>query len=71
MKLIACFLLSTSFALAQAPKPVAVKSTTTKTGEYKPAYTRTAPNATKADNYFTKGNTNPYTGKAGTKNPKQ
>lgn len=30
-------------------------------------YERTNPNQTKADNYSTKGNTNPYTGKQGTK----
>jgi hypothetical protein len=69
MKMIALLLLSTSFALAQ--QPVHVKATTTKTGEYKQAHERTAPNKTTADNYSTKGNTNPYTGKAGTKAPKQ
>jgi hypothetical protein len=29
----------------------------------------TNPNHTKRDNWSTKGNVNPYTGKAGTKNP--
>lgn len=29
----------------------------------------TNPNSTKADNWTTKGNVNPYTGKAGTKQP--
>jgi hypothetical protein len=33
-----------------------------------PSY-RTSPNKTKFDNYSTKGNYNPYTGKMGTKNP--
>ncbi len=33
-----------------------------------PSY-RTSPNKTKLDNYSTKGNYNPYTGKMGTKNP--
>jgi len=34
--------------------------------EHAPAHA-TNPNNTKADNYSTKGNVNPYTGKAGTK----
>ena len=33
-----------------------------------PSY-RTSPNKTKIDNYSTKGNYNPYTGKKGTANP--
>lgn len=33
-----------------------------------PSY-RTSPNKTKLDNYSTKGNYNPYTGKKGTVNP--
>jgi hypothetical protein len=33
-----------------------------------PSY-RTSPNKTKLDNYSTKGNYNPYTGKSGTANP--
>ena len=38
------------------------------TGTYvMPSY-RTSPNSTKIDNYSTKGNYNPYTGKIGTKN---
>lgn len=38
-----------------------------KTGTYVPPAFRSAPNHTKADNYGTKGNANPHTGKAGTK----
>jgi len=39
------------------------------TGTYvMPSY-KTSPNKTKLDNYSTKGNYNPYTGKTGTKNP--
>lgn len=38
------------------------------TGSYvMPSY-RTSPNKTKIDNYSTRGNYNPYTGKTGTKN---
>ena len=38
-------------------------------GTYVNPYIRTSPNETKADNYSTVGNTNPYTGKAGIVNP--
>jgi len=39
------------------------------TGSYvMPSY-RTSPNKTKLDNYSTKGNYNPYSGKTGTQNP--
>lgn len=39
-------------------------------GTYVNGYYKTAPNSRKFDNYSTKGNYNPYTGKAGTVNPK-
>lgn len=41
----------------------------TKNGTYVEGYVRTAPNNTNLDNYSTKGNTNPYTGHAGTVQP--
>lgn len=41
----------------------------TKNGTYVAPSVATNPNSTKADNYSTKGNVNPATGKAGTKNP--
>lgn len=46
-----------------------VRGTVRKDGTYVATHVRTAPNKTKTDNYSTKGNTNPYTGKKGTKNP--
>ena len=49
-------------------KSVHVKSNVTKSGTYRPAHYRTSPNKTKFDNWTTKGNVNPYTGKIGTKN---
>ena len=36
-------------------------------GTFVEGHYRSSPNETKADNFSTKGNTNPYTGKAGTK----
>ena len=37
-------------------------------GTYVEPHYRSSPNSTKYDNYSTKGNINPYTGKVGTKN---
>lgn len=41
----------------------------TKNGTYVAPSYATNPNGTKADNYSSKGNVNPYTGKAGTVDP--
>ena len=38
------------------------------TGRYIAPHYKTTPNRTKIDNFSTKGNYNPYTGKKGTKN---
>lgn len=46
-----------------------VRSYTKKDGTYVAPHQRSAPNHTKTDNYSTKGNVNPYTGKPGTKDP--
>jgi len=48
---------------------VHVRAHTTKTGHYVPAHVRTAPDHSKLNNWSTKGNVNPYTGKRGTKDP--
>ncbi|HEY4249290.1 MAG TPA: hypothetical protein VGM64_20880 [Lacunisphaera sp.] len=47
---------------------VHVRGYTKKDGTYVAPHDRTAPNHTKNDNWSTKGNVNPETGKAGTKN---
>lgn len=39
------------------------------TGRYVAPYFKTSPNKTKIDNFSTKGNINPFTGKKGTVNP--
>lgn len=46
-----------------------VRPHVTKNGTYVEGHVRTAPNSTNLDNYGTKGNTNPYTGQAGTVQP--
>lgn len=56
------------FAVASLDaKDVHVKGYTRKDGTYVAPHVRTSPNKTKSDNYSTKGNMNPYTGKVGTK----
>lgn len=52
-----------SFAFAK----VSVKGYTTKKGTYVAPHYRTSPNRTIKDNWSTKGNFNPYTGKKGYK----
>lgn len=61
--------LLTSFASVEA-RTVSVKSYYKPSTEtfVSPSY-RTSPNKTKLDNYSTKGNYNPYSGKSGTVNP--
>ncbi len=61
------------FALAiSAPvegKNVSVRGHVTKQGKYISPNHRTSPDHSKFNNWSSKGNVNPYTGKAGTKNP--
>lgn len=54
-------------ASSEARGSVRVKSYARKDGTYVPAHRRTSANSTKADNWSTKGNVNPYTGKKGSK----
>lgn len=44
-----------------------VRGYTTKSGTYVAPHHRTNPNATRSDNWSTKGNVNPYNGRIGTK----
>lgn len=53
-------LVSTSFA-----KTISVKGYVKKNGTYVAPSYKTSPNKTKSDNYSTKGNYNPYSGKSG------
>jgi hypothetical protein len=46
-----------------------VKGYPKKSGTYVAPHNRTSPDKSKANNYSSKGNTNPYTGKKGTKDP--
>jgi hypothetical protein len=64
--LVILLLASTAFAA-----PVRVRPTVTKQGVYRQPHVRTSPDSTQRNNYSTKGNYNPYTGKAGTKTQKR
>ncbi len=50
-------------------KDVYVRGYTKSNGTYVEPHHRTAPDNTTSNNYSTQGNTNPYTGKAGTVSP--
>jgi hypothetical protein len=66
MKKITLFLIFSLFAL-NSYSQVSVKGYYKSNGTYVQPHQRTAPNNTVNDNYSTVGNTNPYTGKEGTK----
>ena len=48
-----------------------VKGHVTKNGTYVAPHQKTSPNNTQRDNWSSKPNANPYTGKAGTKEPQK
>ena len=54
---------------ATAQRSHSVGGYTNSHGTYVAPHMQTNPNNTKLDNYSTKGNTNPYTGKPGTVDP--
>lgn len=67
-KLLSAVLIA-SLATPILAEQVRVRSTVRKDGIYIPSHVRTSPNRTKLDNYSTKPNVNPRSGKAGTVNP--
>lgn len=60
---------SSSSTRTSSGRVVHVRGYTRKDGTYVPPHDRTAPNDTKLDNWSTKGNINPETGKPGTVDP--
>jgi hypothetical protein len=54
---------------AMAQRTTHVKGSTRSNGTYVAPHERTKANKTKDDNWSTKGNVNPNTGKRGTRNP--
>jgi hypothetical protein len=71
MRRILCLFMIFTFLLLPIcyAKTVRVRGGFTKSGTYRQPYYRTSPNKTKLDNWSTKGNVNPYTGKKGTVDP--
>jgi len=69
MKKVICFTIMGLFILGSTANAgnVRVKGSSTKSGTYRQSHVRTFPNKAKMDNWSTKGNINPYTGKKGTK----
>lgn len=56
-------------AVSDAAAQVAVRGYTRRDGTYVAPHYRSSPNGTTADNYSTRGNTNPFTGERGTRSP--
>lgn len=70
LKLSICAALALAFAFPLVSMAqVHVNGYTKKDGTYVAPHYRSDPNTTKTDNYSTRGNINPYTGKLGTKDP--
>lgn len=66
LKLVVALILL-AFSVAAEARDVRVRGYYRKDGTYVSPHTRSAPNRTTADNWSTRGNFNPYTGKRGTK----
>ena len=67
MKKLALAAVLSALVAPAASAQVWVKGYVKKDGTYVAPHYRSSPNSTKLDNYSTKGNINPYTGKAGTR----
>ncbi|CAN1554666.1 hypothetical protein MCERH10_02338 [Caulobacteraceae bacterium] len=68
-KIITAAVLVASIAVGSVAAQVYVKPYTRKDGTTVQGHYRSSPNSTTADNYSTRGNVNPYTGKPGTRDP--
>lgn len=71
MKPLTIAIATLALALSALPADAArrTKGYVTKQGTYVAPHYSTSPNSTKLDNYSTRGNTNPYTGKRGHTDP--
>lgn len=58
-----------SYSSGKSGGHVSVKGYVKKNGKYVSGYKRTSADKTKVNNFSTRGNVNPYTGKEGTKEP--
>lgn len=70
MKVLACAALALlALSSVAEARNVHVRGYTTKRGTYVMPSMRTSPNRTRTDNWSSRPNINPYTGRKGTKNP--
>ncbi|HKC02818.1 MAG TPA: hypothetical protein VKC17_05890 [Sphingomicrobium sp.] len=69
MKKLMLALVASALIVPSVSAQVRVKGYVNKNGTYVAPYYRSSPNNTTFDNYSTRGNVNPYTGKVGTKDP--
>lgn len=69
--ILAAFALITQISTSSALADTKVKGYTKKDGTYVAPHNRSDKNSRKDDNWSSKGNTNPYTGKKGTKDPEK
>jgi hypothetical protein len=70
MKLIGCVVIGLTLCAAAADASgVRVRGYVTRCGTYVVPSMRTSPNRTRTDNWSSRPNVNPYTGRAGTKDP--
>jgi len=70
MKIVDCAAIALLFcSTAAEARNVHVRGYTTKRGTYVMPSMRTSPNRTRTDNWSSRPNVNPYTGRAGTKDP--
>lgn len=71
-RIVAISLLSVLFLIsAEASASQHVRGHMKQNGTYVAPHNRTSANHTQRDNWSSKGNANPYTGKSGRKNPKK
>lgn len=70
MRILTCAALLVS-SVAAASGSHSTRGYVKRDGTYVGPYHATNPNKTRTDNYSTKGNVNPYTGKEGTRNPEK
>lgn len=69
MRYLGCMLVLVAISTPAIAKPVSVDGHIRRDGTYVPSHQRTAPNSTINDNWTTKPNVNPNTGRAGTREP--
>jgi hypothetical protein len=70
MKVLACAAFALLFcSTVSDAKGVRVRGYTTRRGTYVMPAMRTSPNRTRTDNWSSRPNVNPYTGRVGTRNP--